>query len=254
MTKVSPNDDESLDILTREWRIFQLKRGHRFSTDDLLTAWTAIKASPGARDLLDIGSGIGSVGLLTLAGVHPDAKLTTIEVQEVSFELAKKTVEYNGIADRVCLNHGDLREHSRLLESGRKWPLITGSPPYIPLGKGVCSPHPQRAGARMELKGSVVDYCLTAAARLSQEGFFCFVHSASDTRPESAIKSAGLALLQRQNVVFREGLEPTIALFKCGWEGVRKDLPDLVVRNTEGEWTEDYHKMRDEMGVPNLRR
>jgi tRNA1(Val) A37 N6-methylase TrmN6 len=254
MTALSPSVDESLDILTRDWRIFQLKRGHRFSTDDLLTAWTAIKASPDAVEVLDIGSGIGSVGLLTLSGIHPEAKMTSIEVQDVSYMLACKTVAYNGLRDRVTLNHGDLRDHEGLLEEGRKWRLITGSPPYIPLGKGVCSPHPQRAGARMELKGSVYDYCLTASARLASDGVFCFVHSASDPRPELAIEESGLTLLHRQSVVFKEGLEPTIALFKCGWAGDREDLPDLVVRNKEGVWTEDYHRMRDEMGVPNLRR
>jgi tRNA1Val (adenine37-N6)-methyltransferase len=254
MSELFAGADESLDILTREWRIFQLKRGHRFSTDDLLTAWTAIKAFPDSMEVLDIGSGIGSVGLLTLSGIHPEAKMTSIEIQAVSYELACKTVEYNGLSSRVDLSHGDLRDHESLLEIGRKWRLITGSPPYIPLGKGVCSPHPQRAGARMELKGSVYDYCKTAAARLSPRGVFCFVHSASDPRPELAIKESGLTLLHRQNVVFREGLKPTIALFKCGWGGERDDLPDLVVRNSAGEWTDDYHKMRDEMGVPNLRR
>jgi tRNA1Val (adenine37-N6)-methyltransferase len=253
MTNLSPSPEESLDILTRDWRIFQLKRGHRFSTDDLLTAWTAIKAYPEAEEVLDIGSGIGSVGLLTLSGIHPNAKMTSIEVQEVSYKLACKTVDYNGLSDRVDLNHGDLRDHEVLLDNGKKWLLITGSPPYIPLGKGVCSPHPQRAGARMELKGSVYDYCETASARLATNGIFCFVHSARDLRPELAISDSGLTLLHRQDVIFREGLEPTIALFICGWKGEREDPPNLVVRDINGEWTDDYHKMRDEMGVPNLR-
>jgi len=32
-------DDESLDAISGHFRLFQLKRGHRFSTDDVLTAW-----------------------------------------------------------------------------------------------------------------------------------------------------------------------------------------------------------------------
>ena len=30
-------DDITLDILAGDWRIFQLRTGHRFSADDLLT-------------------------------------------------------------------------------------------------------------------------------------------------------------------------------------------------------------------------
>ncbi len=35
----------------------QLRRGHRFSTDDLVTAWRASAARPDAGDLLDLGAG-----------------------------------------------------------------------------------------------------------------------------------------------------------------------------------------------------
>ena len=31
--------DESLDAVSGHFRVFQLRKGHRFSTDDVLTAW-----------------------------------------------------------------------------------------------------------------------------------------------------------------------------------------------------------------------
>jgi tRNA1(Val) A37 N6-methylase TrmN6 len=34
-------DELTLDALAGRWRIYQLRNGHRFSADDLLTAWTA---------------------------------------------------------------------------------------------------------------------------------------------------------------------------------------------------------------------
>ena len=48
-------DDITLDILAGDWRIFQLRTGHRFSADDLLTAWTAVRTNPAARQVLDLG-------------------------------------------------------------------------------------------------------------------------------------------------------------------------------------------------------
>jgi tRNA1Val (adenine37-N6)-methyltransferase len=35
---VAPESGETLDGLSGHWRIFQLKKGNRFSTDDLVTA------------------------------------------------------------------------------------------------------------------------------------------------------------------------------------------------------------------------
>ena len=68
----------------RRLAIFQLRTGHRFSADDLLTAWTAVRANPAARQVLDLGAGIGSIGLLTLWKLPMAGHLTMVEVQAVS--------------------------------------------------------------------------------------------------------------------------------------------------------------------------
>ena len=74
---------------------------------------------------------------------------------------------------------------------------MTGSPPYIPVGSGLPSPHPQRAGARLELAGSVHDYCAAARRWLAPGGRFCFVFAAGDPRGESAPRAHGLTVLER---------------------------------------------------------
>ena len=251
-TVLHPTEEESLDVLTSDWKIFQLKRGHRFSTDDVLTAWMAWRFNPEAQRCLDLGSGIGTVGLLTLHKMVPSARLTSVEVQEISYSLACRTVALNGIGERVRLIRGDIRDES-LWADGEKWSQITGSPPYFPVGTAVMSPHPQRAGARMELKGDVFDYCRIAALGLSLDGRFSFCHAAGDPRPEAAIEKAGLRLICRRDVRFRENQKATIALFVCGWEGERDDEPDFIVRSEDGRWTEEYIAMRRDMGVPDLR-
>ena len=57
----------------------------------------------------------------------------------------------------------------------------------------------------------------------------------------------GLAVLSRQEVVFREGRPPVIALYACGREGARLDLPALIVRDRQGRRTEAYRAVRREM-------
>src|SRR6185369_5150313 len=74
---------ETLDSISGYFRIFQLENGHRFSTDDVLTAWYGTSWCPSARTVLDLGSGIGSVATVA-AWRLPGARLVTIEAQEES--------------------------------------------------------------------------------------------------------------------------------------------------------------------------
>lgn len=238
-------EEETLDHLAGDWRIYQLRYGHRFSADDVLTAWTAAYACPEARSLLDLGCGIGSVGFLTLWKLSRHARMTGVEVQQQSLELARKTAAYNGLEPRVELHHLDLRDY----KMDRTYQLITGSPPYFPEGKALRSPHPQRAAARMELHGNVFDYCRVAARHLDPEGRFVFVHAAGDPRPELAVAEAGLKVLARREVVVRPGKAPLIALYTCAFQGDRQDPPAFLIRDEANLWTDEYLAMRKDMGT-----
>lgn len=244
---------ETLDKLIGTWRIYQLEKGHRFSTDDLVTAWRAWQALPGARTLLDLGCGIGSVGLSTLYHLGPETTLVGVEAQEISVGLARRTLALNGLSHRARIVHGDLRDE-RVLEPGSTFELITGSPPYVPLGSGLLSSHPQKAGARIELRGSVFDYCRAAARWLAPGGRFCFVMVADDPRTEAAPLEAGLVVVERWEYVFGRGRRPHIATLVCARkgdlpEGTERKTGELVIRGPDGEWTEAYQAFRREMGV-----
>jgi len=242
--KNQDSHDITLDQLAGHWRILQLRRGHRFSADDLLTAWAAVRAQPKARQLLDLGAGIGSIGLLVLWKLPTRGHLTMVEVQAVSHTLARHTVAYNSLGTRVTLHCMDLRRWP-----GGNFDLVMASPPYLPLARGICPQHAQKAAARFELHGNIFDYCSAAARSLTDTGVFCFSHAADDPRPEQAIASFGLTLVQRQPVCFRATLPPRIALFTCASRGIREDPPPLVIRDQEGRWTAEYLSIRAEMGA-----
>ena len=40
------------DAITADFRIWQRRRGHRYSLDDVATAWVAVQARPAARRVL----------------------------------------------------------------------------------------------------------------------------------------------------------------------------------------------------------
>ncbi|MCK6522768.1 methyltransferase [Myxococcota bacterium] len=236
------------DLLVGGWFIHQLRRGHRFNTDDLLLAWLARRERPDAETVLDLGCGVGSVGLLTLAGLSPRARLVGVEAQAVSAALYRRTLADNGLDYRVTSREGDLRDPSTR-EGLDRFDLVLGNPPYLPEFAALRSPNPQRAAARLELRGDVFDYARVAAEHLAPNGVFGLVHSARDPRPERAIAAAGLTLRSRQDVVFRHGQPPMIALFTAGFGGERHDAPPLAVRGEDGAWTAAYQAVRAALGL-----
>jgi tRNA1Val (adenine37-N6)-methyltransferase len=250
---------ETLDAISGHFRLFQLQEGHRFSTDDILTAWYGTTWCPTARTALDLGSGIGTVGMIC-AWRMPAARFVTVEAQPESVALARKSARYNGLTDRYDIREGDFRQPA-VLHVDERFDLITGSPPYFPLDAGVKSEHPQRVACRFEMRGTVADYCAAAARHLNRGGFFACVfpvEAAQLARMEDAARNSGLVIVRRRPVVFRESEPPLIGLF-----GLMRadDLPEwfrdqtwedppLVIRRQDGSIHPEYSAVKLAIGFP----
>ena len=227
----------TLDALTGEWTIFQRKRGHRHSTDDLLTAWYAATKVPVASRLLDLGTGIGTVGLLALSQ-YPAATLVAIEAQAISYRFFLENLAANGVAARVTPLHGDLRTTPL---PAAAFDLITGSPPYWDVKDGIVPADSQKAHARFELRGDVRDYCTAARACLAPAGSFVFCFpTAQRARALAAAAAADLAVLSYRDVIPRAGLAPLFTLFHC--RAASAPAPATTV--------EPPHLVRDASGTP----
>jgi tRNA1Val (adenine37-N6)-methyltransferase len=206
-----PLPDLTDDALTDRVRVLQRRAGHRYSVDDVATAWLAVRAvGDGARSGLDLGCGIGSV-LLMAADRLPQLRAVGIEAQAASFALAERNIERNRLQRRVRAQFGDLRDQALLdrvlqaevafgCEDG--FDLITGTPPYLPLGSASVSPDPQRAHARVELRGGVEAYLAAAARTLAPHG--CFVMCAQDSlapRVLAGARMVGLRIVHELAVI-----------------------------------------------------
>lgn len=235
-------DEITCDALTRTFSIYQRRRGHRTSVDDLLTAWYATRGEA-PRTVLDLGTGIGSVGLY-VAWVYREAHLTAIEVQDISFRLLRENVWANALQDRTTLIHDDLRN----LGPG-SFDLVTGSPPYFDVRDGIVSADPQRAGARFELRGDVRDYCRAAARTMAGRFVFCFP-TAQRTRARDAVRDAGLHLRRMRDVVPRTGLAALFSLFECVRQPIETLVePAFIVRDADGKHTEEMTAARAAFGM-----
>lgn len=231
------SDEITVDQLTAGWTLAQRKKGHRHSTDDLLTGWFAHECAPGATRLLDLGAGIGGVGLLALWRAPAAATLVAVEAQEVSFGLLQRNVAANGLADRVRALHGDLRE----LHLGETFPLVTGSPPYWDVRDGVVPADGQKAAARFELRGTVADYARCAREHLAADGRFVFCFpSVQRARAIAACTASDLVVERERPVIPRAGEPPLFTLW-CARRAEDAGPPPRV---------EAAHVVRDEHGVP----
>ena len=231
------------DALTGGFRLWQRRRGHRYSLDDVLTAYVALQALPAPLRCLDLGCGIGSV-LLMLAYKLPHATLCGIEAQAQSKLLASRNVDRNGVGQRVSLIEGDFRQPQVRAEG--LYDLVTGTPPYQPLGAGTLSPDSQRAHARVELRGGVEDYLAVAARYLVPAGRF--VVCADARTPQRVERGAKVAGLHVHAVCHAQPAEHKAALFSVWTLGcapvtnVEESL--FVARTAQGQRTAHYQAVR----------
>jgi tRNA1Val (adenine37-N6)-methyltransferase len=234
----------TLDGLSADFKIFQRRNGHRHSTDDLLTAWYALEQIAPDR-ALDLGTGIGTVGLLMVSAV-PALALTCIEAQDISYRFLTENIAANEVGERVHALHGDLRE----LALGETFPLVTGSPPYFDPRAGIVPADSQKAHARFELRGDVLDYARAAKLHLAPDGtfVFCFPHAQAE-RAVAAMRDTDFSIVKRREVVPRAGLTALFGLYACKL-GTHPELvePPFIVRDAAGEHTEMYRSVRRRFG------
>lgn len=240
------------DAIAGSWRIVQRRRGHRYSLDDVATAYEAVHARPHAERYADIGCGIGSVLLMVRYKLGPGTVTSAIEAQAISHHLAERNLTRNGLSD-VRLVHGDLRDPDLVTTLRGPFDLVTGTPPYLPPGKGSPSTDDQRTYARLEMRGGVEAYLAAAAPLLAPEGRFvvCCGAKASDRALDGG-KQAGLHPRRKLDVIPRQSKKgPLFTVWTFSREpGPLEEADPLVARDADGARTEASHRLRTFFDLP----
>ena len=123
------------------------------------------------------------------------------------------------------------------------------------------SEHPQKLACRFELRGTVADYCTTAARHLAPGGLFAcvFPHEPVQlARVVAGAQAAGLVIVRKRPVVFREGDAALIALFGMmraedlpeWFRGQTWTEPDLIIRTRTGAIHPEYSAVKLAIGFP----
>jgi tRNA1Val (adenine37-N6)-methyltransferase len=153
-------------LLGGSLRLRQPKTGYRVNVDSLLLV--AFAGPRRVERVVDLGAGVGALGLLSLhAGLAKRALL--VEASAELAELSRDNLERGGFTGEVL--QLDLRR-ARLQESGV--PLVLCNPPYYPARSHRPAQSPGKAGARSGDVGPFLDAAAACLARKTGRALFCY--------------------------------------------------------------------------------
>ena len=105
--KIELLEKERLDDLGRKnYKIIQNPDGFCFGMDAVLLSGYA-KVKKGQR-VLDLGTGTGIIPILLEAKTEA-SHLTGLEIQEKSADMARRSVRYNDLEDKISIVTGDIK-------------------------------------------------------------------------------------------------------------------------------------------------
>lgn len=152
--------------------LIQNPAGFCFGVDAVfLSDFTKVK--PG-ETVLDMGTGNGIIPIL-LSAKTKGRKFTGLEIQPETAEMARRSVKYNHLEDRIEIVTGDIREAADLFRPSF-FDVITTNPPYMLAEHGLQNPDGAKAVARHEVLCSLDDILRESMRLLQDKGRFYMVH------------------------------------------------------------------------------
>jgi len=209
----------------RDLKLFQSREGYRYSADAILLA--DFVSTSRVRHCVDLGTGVGVIGLL-VAKRYPRARVTGVELQASLADLAEGNVVTNGMAGRVRIVQGDVREVTTYLGT-RCADLVVCNPPFRRPEAGRICPSEERKIARQEIYLSLEELTSSASRILKHRGRFCMVHlSERLTDVLSLLRAHGMEPKRLRFVCTRRSAGPDrflVEAVKGGRAGLRVEFP-----------------------------
>ena len=198
------------------------------------------------QNVLDLCTGTGILPIL-LAAKTKAGTLKGIEIQEESVDMAKRSVQYNGIEDRVEIKQGDVKEADKLFLQD-SFDVITCNPPYMLCDHGFQNPGEAKAIARHEVLLNFDDVARVTSKLLKNAGEFYLVH-----RPFRLVELLDTLTkyhLEPKDIRFVHSYadkEPSMVLIHCkkGAKRYVKVEKPLIIYEKENVYTQEvleiYH-------------
>lgn len=166
-------EHERLDDLHRNgYSIIQDPNRFCFGIDAVLLSSFA-KGKKGEK-VLDLGTGTGIIPILMEAKTDA-AHFSALEIQEESADMARRSVAYNHLEEKIEIVTGDIKDASKLFGAS-SFDVITTNPPYMIGQHGAHANSEAKAIARHEVLCNLDDIMRESAKILRPGGRFYMVH------------------------------------------------------------------------------
>ena len=161
------------DLQLNGLQIIQDPKRFCFGMDAVLLSDFA-KVRTGEK-VLDLGTGTGILPIL-LAGKTKGQHFTGLEIQPESAEMARRSVAYNHLEEKIEIVTGDIKEAGRVFQPAF-FDVITVNPPYMADQCGIQNPQDAKAIARHEILCNLEDIFRESKKLLPEgKGRFYMVH------------------------------------------------------------------------------
>ena len=133
-----------------------------------------VKIKPG-ETVLDMGTGNGIIPILLSAKTR-GRHFTGLEIQEDTAEMARRSVLYNSLEDKIDIVTGDIKEAAEIFRPAF-FDVITTNPPYMLARHGLTNSADTKTIARHEVLCSLDDILRESMRLLQDKGRFYMIHS-----------------------------------------------------------------------------
>lgn len=243
MEWIGPRQDETLDGLFQgRLRILQKSSGYRFSMDPVLLVYFAGRLR--GKKVLDLGTGCGLIPMILASrGDVPEA--FGLELQEDLVEMARRSVQLNGLGEKVKILQGDFRRIKEIFPP-QSFEQVLSNPPYHDPSEGRRSPKPDRALSRHEQEGSIEELVEAAKYVLRTKGRLWLTYSPSRlSRLLKALERGGFAPKRLRFVHGRAELPARMCLLEAvqGGRGAMSVEPPLILYRQGREYTRELQEV-----------
>lgn len=237
------------DILGyKDLKIYQDDEFFAFSLDSIILAnYCTVRLRD--KNIVDFCSGNGVVSMILTR--RTSSKIDAVEIQEKLYNLAMRSIDYNGLEKKISVFNEDIKDFStRHLNC---YDLVVCNPPYFKVEEqSKMNLTREKMIARHEIMINLKEVCNCAKKVLKDNGRLTMVHRSDRLMDILAEFRENNIEPKRVKFVHERGDKPsTLVLIegqKMGKVGLIVEQP-LIMYNEDGTYTEEYALLQKEVRV-----
>ena len=236
-------DGERLDDLQcKGYEIIQNGKNFCFGMDAVLLAdFTNVRKG---QRVLDLGTGTGIIPILLAAktqGLH----FTGLEIQPESADMAKRSVLWNQLEEKIAIVEGDIKEASGLFPAA-SFDVVTSNPPYMIAQNGLTNEYEPKNIARHEILCNLEDVVAAAAKLVKPGGSFFIIHK--PFRTAEIFNTLMKYRMEPKRMRFVHPYvdkEPSMVMIEAtrGGKSMIKIEPPLIVYAKKQQYSEEIYRI-----------